>query len=597
MSLLNDASLVLIPSGYKEDKVYSIIPSDGSGDLDFVRGSDGTRINSLGQVENVCWNKLQYSEDFANAVWVKYQASVTGNAATAPNGTNSADFLYDNSANDAHLTYQLLPLQKGINTISVFAKANTLSHINLQFYDGSSGYNSNAFDLANGTTTGANQSIESVGNGWYRCSFSYDLPTSANTYCYIFLNNGSSQVYTGTGKGVYVWGYQTNVGALKPYFPTTDRLNVPRLTYENGCPSLLLEKQSTNIATYSEDFSNAVWDKVDTTLSANASISPDGTQTADRFYETATNGSHGFYQQKNISTGTDYTFSCYVKKGNRRYCGLQMYYDVAKGAIAFFDLDNGTLVYEFYEYPGYLVKNSKITSIGNDWYRLEATIRVGISDSYFGLVMASSLWSTGTSYDNPYTGDTSKYIDVWGFQIEQSSYATSYIPTTSTSVTRLADSCYKTGISSLIGQSEGSVFVECIVKGDRGLAANIFSNELNAANAISTMTIVYVNGAINVKTFFGNGGFDGVTISGGSFTIGQRLKIGYRYKSGDFALYINGVQIGTSSTTMTFNGTKAEIRLGEPTTYYGYGEAISVGQCLLFERGLTNTELAQLTTI
>jgi hypothetical protein len=56
MSLLNDASLVLIPSGYKEDKVYSIIPSDGSGDLDFVRGSDGTRINSLGQVENVCWN-------------------------------------------------------------------------------------------------------------------------------------------------------------------------------------------------------------------------------------------------------------------------------------------------------------------------------------------------------------------------------------------------------------------------------------------------------------------------------------------------------------------------------------------------------------
>jgi hypothetical protein len=543
----------LIPSGYKEDKVYSIIPSDGSGDLDFVRGSDGTRINSLGQVERVCWNLNTYSEDFANAVWVKYQASVTGNAATAPNGTNTADFLYDNSANDAHIAYQILPLQKGINTISVYAKANTLSHINLQFYDGTAGYQSNVFNLANGTTSGANQSIENVGNGWYRCSFSYDLPTSANTYCYVFLNNGSTTGYIGTGKGVYIWGYQANYGALKPYFPTTDRLNVPRLTYENGCPSLLLEKQSTNLATYSEELNNAAWTGFNSTVTANTTISPDGTQNAD----TVVFGSSGYlYQEVSISSWSSVTISIFSKTNSQ--C-------ITFGGATPSGTDTFTTI-----------------AYANGWYRQILT-----------RVFTSS--ATGIVQFLPFGNNTTLYL--WGAQIEQSSYPTSYIHTTSTSVTRLADSCYKTGISSLIGQSEGSIFVECIVKGDRGLATNIFSNELYAANTISTTTINFSAGILGVKTFFGNGGYGGVIIEGSNFSVGQRLKIGYRYKSGDFALYINGVQIGTDSTTMTFNGTKTEIRLGEPTTYYGYGEAISVGQCLLFERGLTNTELAQLTTI
>jgi hypothetical protein len=591
MSLLNDASLVLIPSGYKEDKVYSIIPSDGSGDLDFVRGSDGTRINSLGQVENVCWNLSTYSEDFANTAWSKYQASVTGNAATAPNGTNTADFLYDNSANDAHIAYQILPLQKGINTISVYAKANTLSHINLQFYDGTAGYQSNVFNLANGTTTGANQSIENVGNGWYRCSFSYDLPTSANTYCYVFLNNGSTTGYIGTGKGVYIWGYQANYGALKPYFPTTDRLNVPRLTYENGCPSLLLEKQSTNVVTYSEDFSNAVWEVDGITKSSNVAISPDGTQNADKLVSNNASGNKFVYQVDTVASGTAYTLSAYFKSSEYTYAYFRIG-GVTGNPYVIYNLTNQSLV----STSGSVTHS--IQSVGNGWYRIILTVT---TTSTVVAPVFSFLPTTGYTIDGSnlpqYTGNGVNGGFIWGAQIEASAYPTSYIPTTSTSVTRLADSCYKTGISSLIGQSEGSIFVECIVKGDRGLAANIFSNELGSANAISTIAIVYVAGAIEVKTFFGNGGYGGVIINGGSFSVGQKLKIGYRYKSGDFALYINGVQIGTDSTTMTFNGTKTEIRLGEPSTYYGYGEAISVGQCLLFERGLTNTELAQLTTI
>ena len=91
MSLLNDASLVFIPSGYKEDKVYSIIPSNGAGDLDFVRGCDATRINPQSLVENTPWNLLQQSETFDNTYWLKVNGSITSNATVAPNGTNTAD--------------------------------------------------------------------------------------------------------------------------------------------------------------------------------------------------------------------------------------------------------------------------------------------------------------------------------------------------------------------------------------------------------------------------------------------------------------------------------------------------------------------------
>ena len=74
--LLGQASLVLIPSGYKEDVVYSQIPTDGSGDLSFTRASNGTRINSAGLVEVVAWNLLTYSEEFSNAVWNKLNSTI-----------------------------------------------------------------------------------------------------------------------------------------------------------------------------------------------------------------------------------------------------------------------------------------------------------------------------------------------------------------------------------------------------------------------------------------------------------------------------------------------------------------------------------------
>jgi hypothetical protein len=92
-NLLSQASLVMIPSGYKEDVVYSQIPTNGNGDLSFTRASNGTRINSAGLVEDVPWNLFTYSEQFQNADWIGGgggKPTMTDNFATAPNGTNTA---------------------------------------------------------------------------------------------------------------------------------------------------------------------------------------------------------------------------------------------------------------------------------------------------------------------------------------------------------------------------------------------------------------------------------------------------------------------------------------------------------------------------
>jgi hypothetical protein len=93
MSLLDNASLVLTPNAYKEGKLYSVIPSDGSGDFTFTRATTATRVNSDGLVELVPYNLLEQSETFDNAIWTKTTTTVVANAETAPNGTITADTL------------------------------------------------------------------------------------------------------------------------------------------------------------------------------------------------------------------------------------------------------------------------------------------------------------------------------------------------------------------------------------------------------------------------------------------------------------------------------------------------------------------------
>jgi hypothetical protein len=571
--LLNSASLVMIPSGYKEDVVYSQIPTDGSGDLSFTRASNGTRINSAGLVEVCPWNMLQYSEQIDNGVWTKFSpTSVTADTTTAPNGTTTADTI---STSATAVIRQSVTLSANETyTYSIYVKKISYDFFGFQSLISGTGVKS-VFDLSNGTVTsqgsGHTASIESVGNGWYRCIITFNVGSSASNIFDLAADGTSATLRT-----FYAWGAQLNIGSTaKPYFPTTDRLNVPRLTYQNGgggCPSLLLEKQSTNLVTYSEQLDNADWTKLNTTVSANSTTSPDGTQNADTVTPTTTNGVHRIEQDKATASQV-FTQSIFAKANGYNFIALEN-----GGEVAYFNISTGVV-------GTVSAGTASIQNMGNGWYRCIFTATALNTKSYFYVANADNSVS--------FAGDSTSGIFVWGCQFEAGSYATSYISTTSASATRVADACFKTGISSLIGQSEGTVFADFNITGFESNYASAISINDGVPNNYVWLTI-FANGNLRAEVW--NGSVQAsITYSGA--VVGGRYKMAFGYKTNDFALYVNGTLVGTDTSGATFSGTTLSRIDNDLAGVAPNNVSQSTNQVALFKTRLTNAELASLTTI
>jgi hypothetical protein len=600
--LLNSASLVMIPSGYKEDVVYSQIPTDGSGDLSFTRASNGTRVNSSGLVEVCPWNLADDSNGFGGLSAITKTTgqvspidSTSGNLLTATgsgehySGTASLTVVVGNS-----YTYSVYgKFVQGINLAlrTVFANGNE---------DISTIWNLSTGALLQNATAHTNPTITAVGNGYYRCSITY-TPTSVPAFPLLFrlqMAVGTNLSFTASsGDGFLAYGAQINNGALAPYFPTNDRLNVPRLTYQNGgggCPSLLLEKQSTNEFVRSEQFDNASWIKgANLSVTANSIVSPDGTQNAD----TVTNsGANSVYiYQLSQAQGTTWTTSLYAKKGTNKYLGIAItaYSYVNERYQPVFNLDDGTI--QAQNTSGTNVSNTScsITPVGNGWYRITATGTFVAGADYCYAVIQSS---NNTNYQPDtatgsldWTNATNGNAYLWGAQIEASSYPTSYIPTTSSSATRVADVCSKTGISSLIGQTEGVLFADVNVN-ITGTAANFAGIAINDGTSSNVIGFgYYQDGRIQAVSFVSGSLVVNINLPSFGLTSGSH-KFALAYKLNDYVLYVDGVQVG-SDTSASVPATSVFL-LSDLV-----GADISYNQAILFKTRLTNAELASLTTI
>ena len=353
-SVLNDASFILIPSGYKGGTLYSELPINGNGDLTWTRGGDGFRTNASGLIQRVPWNLVQQSETFANAYWSKFNSSITADATTAPNGTLTADKLVENTSTSTH---QILSTSAtnviGTNYVSsIYAKASERNWILVVYFDGST-VKGRYFDLTNGvggaywaSATIAN-SITSVGDGWFRITLSYSATSTSNILGVYLANSDNNISYTGNGtSGVFIWGAQLVEGTTaQTYLPTTDRLNFPRLSYMYGsCPAVLLEPQRTNLVLQSETFDNASWSKIATSVTANSTTSPDGTTNADSLIENSSTGVHYVGQQlTKASTSITYAFSVYYKNASgTRNIGVALTNGTSSGRVAIFT-SSGTI--------------------------------------------------------------------------------------------------------------------------------------------------------------------------------------------------------------------------------------------------------------
>ena len=560
MSLLDTASLIVTPNGYKEGKLYSVIPSDGSGDLSVTRATTATRVNSAGLVELVPYNLVQYSQEFDNAWWLKYQVSVAANQTTAPDGTLTAESI-TNTLNSNSAVYKTGITNFGTNTISCYFKKGTYDYVFLDLNGNS--YNFCSFNIATGTVeviSGfSNVTIEDAGNGWYRC-----YATASDTASVITIGYGTAGSPT-AGDVTYIWGAQLNEGTIKPYQKTETRLNIPRLDYSNGtCPSILVEPQRTNIVQYSSSFNSSPWQSSGSFITPNTTTAPDGTLTADTL---AASQSQYNWQTIAASTSTTYTMSLYVKLGTATNICLVVNNTTAWNTIGgqSFDSSDGLNT--------------------STWTRIEFTfttpssLPVGAINFHIGGNSETGLTqSTGTVY-------------IWGAQLELGSYATSYIPTTSASVTRNADVISKTGISSLIGQTEGTLFVDAYITGKDSSNGSI----LLATDKVSSGAIIRIlytqTDALRFDVF--NGSSFQCQISAGAFNVGDRLKIAGAYKNNDFAMYVNGTQIGTDTSGSVPATDTANIN----TSIYGDTNGSFIQAAALWKTRLTNTQLAQLTAL
>ena len=583
MSYFDDASLVMIPSGYKTSKVYSVKPTDGSGDLTFSRSNDtATRVNSAGLIEKVRTNLILQSQDFTNAAWNKYQSSATGNSTIAPDGTTTADSLVENTANDIHIFSQSSTVVAGELTVSCYAKANTKSAAWLQIYDGSTFQSSGIFNLSTGTVSGGSGAIVSVGSGWYRISFTATV-VAGSTLSYVGISNGTDKVYTGTSQSIFVWGFQTEQGVMTDYIATTSAAvsvgpvaNVPRLDYlGSSCPRLLLEPQRTNLVTYSEQFNAADWGSAGTTITANQAVSPDGYTNADLAVNAAS--SNYIFQGIAGSISGTFTASIFVKKGTESSFAFGLVAGGFTGGMGVkFNFDTQTFSTPT-NYANFTSISASYQSYGNGWYRLNLTGTTATSTTYF-FVLGSLLESFAV---NAY---------VYGAQLEASSYSTSYIPTLGASVTRGADIPSKTSISSLIGQTEGTLYAE-FTRLNVGNAVVMFQLNDGTTNNRAQIEISSSGQILGVVL---SGGGVTCLISGPTLTLGQTYKVAFTYKLNDFKLYVDGVLVGSdTSGAVPVSMSRLDVASELGTSYSG----VSVAQFLNFQTALTATQLAELTTI
>jgi hypothetical protein len=329
---------------------------------------------------------------------------------------------------------------------------------------------------------------------------------------------------------------------------------------------------------------NAAWTKNQITLTANFATSPDGSTNADRAMETSADAYHDILGSFSATSGTVYTASCFVKSAGQNL--IYIYISTGTAAAVKFNLSTGTVIGTALG----TVVGSKITNYGNGWYRCEVSYTAGATTT--ATISISTTNSTALSLA-PYIGDPTKGILVYGYQVEAGAYATSYIPTLAASVTRVADAASKTGISSLIGQTEGTLFIdldiyELNLLSDRG----IISVGVNGAGYTSAVYVSLYNNDIYFACYVA-----GVQqASGMSKTISTagRYKIAAVYKQNDFALYVNGQACGTD-TSGNLPSTLSVV--GIANINEGFNGYHKINQALLFPTRLTNAQLAELTTL
>jgi hypothetical protein len=347
-----------------------------------------------------------------------------------------------------------------------------------------------------------------------------------------------------------------------------------RLDWLNSdCPSLLLESQKTNTQTYSE--SSTGKSLTGATLTNDKATSPTGEYNAMELKEDTSTGKHRFFTGNvTVVDGTIYTLSFFVKKNSdNRFIFIN-----AGGLIGVsgsFDLDTQAVtggVQLFETYP-------------NGWYRIGIT-EESSSDVTNGYFIQLQQGTTDASY----TGDESS-VFVWGLQFEEGNLS-SYIPNLATgSTTRSAEACTDAGDVNVFNSLEGVLYAQMAANSDDGTYRYISINDGTDQNVVA---IRFSNISNQILVFTRIGGTFTAVLSTTSYTTTNFNKIAYRYKSGDFALFINATKINSSTSTQTLPVNTLNTLSFDNAPFSPMNGKVK--DVRYYDTALTDAELTELTT-
>jgi hypothetical protein len=611
MSILDKASLIQIPSGYKNGKLYSVKPTPTYGSElvtngDFATDSDWTiestwtisggaangngatasgeelkqtSVNTIGKTYKATFEVLNYVSGTVGF----WQGSGIYVIPRSANGTYTEYF----TATSTEIRFRGTNFNGSIDNVSVkevlkdgdftFARSSSATRVNAEglievakvlgtteeVTNGNFATNS---DWSGAASISGGQLTKTSGGLAYQSGV-----VTANKYYKVVVDvaslDGATQLYFGGNQYTLSVGVQTIeavggtsntfVGFNNGYSSSSGSVfnsisvieyienDVPRLDYSGGasCASLLLEPQRTNLLTYSNDFTQwTIQSGVTATHNTTMTLSPDGTNNATKFVG---NGTSGVLKSASV-TGV-VARSVYLKS--------------VSGTV------NVTL-----KDPIFTV-TQKSLSVTTEWQRFDL-----IEDNTHS--STQGLWID----DIPSSG-----IYMWGAQLEQGNYLTSYIPTSGSTVTRTADVCNNAGTSATFNSESGVLFAEIAALADDSNERFLSVSDGTAVNRISLWYYSATNG-LAVAVYSGNvAQFFTTTILSNDTDYN---KIAIKYKANDFALWVNGVEVATDTSGL------APVGLSELAFDRGDGALDFYGktkQLMTFNEALSDEELSDLT--
>ena len=571
----------------KDGKLLGYAVGDTSGkylprEFTFSRGADiaATRVNKDGLIEKYRENLIKSSNDFTATGWTPAQATLLSGY-SGYDGTNDAWFLRADSSTFSRVgmdnTTSTGLNSTGLRTFSVYAKKKDYDYVGIYIQGSNKGV---VFSLLDGTAVNSiisypdiySDGIE-VGGGWWRFSISHPTITSTTAAaiyaCEAAAYNGNSN----HGKGIYIQDAQFEYGLVATgYLESDDETgkagvldNLPRIDYTSGSAQLLMEPARTNYLPHSEYLEE--WQNLlGATLTVNAATAPDGTSTATSWDSPTSTYRILRTVPQTLSASTNYVFSFYAKNIDADGASYRVWNNTTETNV--------------------ITATSYISQINtSDWTRIEVpfTTSATPTDEYSCYVGSSS-----------FTGE----ILFWGAQLEEGSYATSYIPTYGAQDTRDLDyvqdltSTSSTGITNNYNTTvffDGSVFRNT---GNTRIAA-LYSSSV-AQNPRVLLYLAENSGNHKVIVQYRVSGQTDVYADSGSgydFAIGDRIKMAMRLDGTSLDLFVNGVK---QSTATIVQGDPIEVlRLKDESADLGH----FFNDFQVFSSSLSDAECIALTTL